>query len=361
VNDFLYFALDSPKPQHVRFGVPNRFTGMVFDSRGIPITCLRATFDGRLSAEIPVDLASEDIARHLPHLPETKNCRFDSPMFIVKGSEVLSMEAVDREGRARPMFEYDLAEIRRSAAKLSAMARGLDEIPAPPGEIVFLTQGHSDSASYQDSIIPGVMNLKRYLAAAGVSWESLRSILDFGCGSGRLLVGWHLDDPGRSLSGCDINSQLVGWARSSLPGSLAFHQISKEPPTAFRDGSFDFISVVSVFTHSSFPLQERWVRELWRILKPGGILLATLHGSAYIDLFLPDRRREFETAGHIELARAEEGSNEFAAFHHSSAIGGLFRGFELLAHYPSGKIGPRRILFPLAAFQDVYVLRAIAI
>src|SRR5205823_3371088 len=50
-----------------------------------------------------------------------------------------------------------------------------------------------------------------------------------------------------------------------------------EPPTAFEAESFDLIWAVSVFTHltdSSAP----WLLELHRLLKPGGLLVATYMG-----------------------------------------------------------------------------------
>lgn len=358
-DDYLLFGLDSPKFHRVRFGEINRFAGMVFDSRDLPIERLRARLDGEPKGEIPADLPSEDIARHLPHLSTARRCRFDASLFLERGAELLAMEAVGACGDSRPLFEYDLAEVRRSANRLAAMSEALERVPAPPGDIVFFTQGHSDSAAYQDSIIPGVVNARRYLSASGIDPDAIGSILDFGCGSGRLLAGWHLDDPHRELRGCDTNAGLIAWAEGHLPAAMRFSRTSLDPPLPYAAGSFDLVSVISVFTHLGFTLQERWVAELRRVIAPRGVVLITLHGIPYINLFLADRREEFRETGRIELARAAEGSNDFTTFHSASAVRGLFPGFELLENFPAGRVSGRPILFPLAAFQDVFVLRAL--
>ncbi len=44
-----------------------------------------------------------------------------------------------------------------------------------------------------------------------------------------------------------------------------------------EDGSFDLIWAVSVFTHLA-ETWSAWLLELHRVLKPGGILLATFMG-----------------------------------------------------------------------------------
>ena len=50
------------------------------------------------------------------------------------------------------------------------------------------------------------------------------------------------------------------------------------PPLAFRDNEFDPIYGVSVFTHLPADCQKRWLPQFARILRPGGILLLTVHG-----------------------------------------------------------------------------------
>ena len=354
-EDSLLGALDSPHFHRVRFGERNRFRGMALDTRGRVLSGVRVSIDGREAGDFPADLPSEEIARWLPHLPAAGRCRFEFELDVPANAEALRFEALPEDGRAEPLFEYDLAAIRESS-ELERMRRALERLPAPGPGVVFETQGHRDAGAYQDSILPALANAKRYLSRAGVSIDRIASILDFGCGSGRALLGWHLEAAGRDLFGCDTSETLITWARAHLPAAIRFDRTAPRPPLPYPDRRFDLVSAVSVFTHLTYETQRLWARELARVVKPGGSLLLTLHGKPYVRLFLPERIAEFERSGHIETGGAE-GANAFASFHGEEAVGELFSGFERIGYFPAGRIDGKRTPFALAAFQDVYVLR----
>jgi len=73
----------------------------------------------------------------------------------------------------------------------------------------------------------------------------------------------------------DVDRRQIAWAARHLPGR--FEAIPLAPPTAFAPASFDVIFSISVFTHLDEPMQEAWLAELARLLRPGGLLLATTH------------------------------------------------------------------------------------
>ena len=327
-EDLLLCSLDAPLPHELRFGAMNRFRGMVLDGQGRIVRCLRVSIDAEAVGEFPSDRPSEDLRRHLPRLPAAGNCRFDFETFVPARTDVIDFEVVWQDGRAQPLLRFDAAPIRASSARIEAMRRRLAELASPDPEIVFLTQGHRDAAAYEGSIIPGLLNAKRYLAAAGVDADRFSNVLDFGCGSGRILTGWHLDDRDRRLFGCDTNPRLIDWAKKNLPSSLQFDRTPALPPLPYADGRFDLVCAISVFTHFKFSSQELWAAELAK-------------GEDWLG---------------IPVAEAD-GANESASFHRRAAAGELFREFELIGYFPVGRVDGRRILFPLAAFQDVYVLR----
>lgn len=93
------------------------------------------------------------------------------------------------DGSGEVLFDYDLEEAPRTCGLCANLADRLPALPVPPPDPVALTQGISDPEAYRISILPGVLNLGKYLEASGADAGSLRSILDFGCGSGRLLAG----------------------------------------------------------------------------------------------------------------------------------------------------------------------------
>jgi SAM-dependent methyltransferase len=112
----------------------------------------------------------------------------------------------------------------------------------------------------------------------GWEWEN-KAVLDFGCGSGRVLR--HMLPYGRSgttFAGCDVHADTVAWMRENYPESVRF-DVSGDAPLPYEDGSFDLIYAASVFTH--IPDWAPWVREMHRLLRPGGTLVASLHGRGF--------------------------------------------------------------------------------
>ena len=81
---------------------------------------------------------------------------------------------------------------------------------------------------------------------------------------------------GVRLVGADINGTQVDWAAANVP-DCEFHQTNPDPPLPFSSSSFD-LNAASVFTHIPFELQQAWLDELHRVLRPGGLLVATVSG-----------------------------------------------------------------------------------
>ncbi|MFN2384736.1 MAG: methyltransferase domain-containing protein [Thermoanaerobaculia bacterium] len=159
------------------------------------------------------------------------------------------------------------------------------------------------------------------------------------------------------MVGCDANAVLTGWARANLPGRVRIDHTPGAPPLPYAAAEFDFAFAVSVLTHMRYRTQQVWLEELARVLRPGGVLLATAHGPLYMRLFAAGRVAEFVEQGHWETEGPADGSNEFASFHAPRRFAALCDRFELLEYFPEGCIEGKRVLFPLAGMQDVYVLR----
>lgn len=355
--DSLLASLEAPPYHRVRLGETNRFTGIVLDPSGGVVRAVRVERDGRGAGEFPADLPSEEIGRHLPSLPAASRCRFSCEVDLAPANRLLRFTALSSEGGERMLFDYDLSFVGDHQERLSALARAVDALPVPSGQLVLLTQGHEDVGGYRDSIVSGLLHAQRCLEAAGVAPESVRSLLDFGCGTGRLLAGWHADSPHRELFGCDVHPELIGWAQHNLPAAVRFERSALAPPLDYPTGRFDLVLAVSVFTHFSAKAQMLWAQEIRRVVKPGGTLLATFHGEPYVRLFALSRLAEFEQTGSLESAGGLEGSTAFAAYHAPQAVERLFHGFRVRGFFPSGAVNGQS-LFPIAALQDVYVLEA---
>jgi SAM-dependent methyltransferase len=107
-----------------------------------------------------------------------------------------------------------------------------------------------------------------------------KRVLDFGCGSGRILHPASQDDPTAEFWGCDIDEPSIEWLRRNLSPPLNVLTNAEHPPLPFADEHFDLIWTFSVFTHLT-DTWSAWLAELHRLLKPEGILVATVFGPGH--------------------------------------------------------------------------------
>ncbi|MEL6553431.1 MAG: class I SAM-dependent methyltransferase [Cyanobacteria bacterium J06621_11] len=109
--------------------------------------------------------------------------------------------------------------------------------------------------------------------SSDLSLESL-SILDWGCGCGRLTR--HLiDKKYGNVCGIDIDPLNIDWCQKHLPGA-AFHLVRPSIPTQLTSEQFNVIIGHSVFTHLTEVDQYLWLIELNRLLVKGGIAVVTV-------------------------------------------------------------------------------------
>lgn len=103
------------------------------------------------------------------------------------------------------------------------------------------------------------------------------AVLEFGCGSARLLRLLRCIE-GLRLVGADANPACVEWCKENVPGP-EYYANELAPPLSFaEDGSFDLVLAYSVFTHIPLDLQIAWLKELRRVLRPGGMFVCTVLG-----------------------------------------------------------------------------------
>jgi len=165
--------------------------------------------------------------------------------------------------------------------------------------------------------------LGRAFEAAGCPLERVDSILDFGCGCGRVLRNLETISATAEVWGCDIDEEAIAWDRVHLGHIARFVANPTLPPTSFRDGQFQAIYSVSVFTHLPEEFQFAWLTEMRRILRPGGVFIATVHGAHHWAHAAPDLRMEMATRGFAYRTGARtEGLPEFymVAFHSEAYI-----------------------------------------
>ena len=160
--------------------------------------------------------------------------------------------------------------------------------PVPPLPLM-LRECNTDIISF--NLLTGLKNYREFWTTACkyVDPPSIKSMLDWGCGYGRV-TGFFIKFSGiPQVSGCDIDAEAISWARENLKPA-EFSLIAPYPPTHYPDHAFDLIISNSVFTHLARGIQVRWLEEMRRVLAPGGLFLASVHGESAATFNFPGRK-----------------------------------------------------------------------
>ena len=145
--------------------------------------------------------------------------------------------------------------------------------------------------------------VKKHARQLGRPVNGETRVLDFGCAWGRILRCFLKDCQAANLHGVDVNPTFVEVSRSTFP-YCRFDQVNPLPPTPFADGSFDFITAYSVFSHLAEHASLAWVKEFSRLLGPGGVVAVTTQRRDFIEYCRSLRGQEHEFGWHRVLANA---------------------------------------------------------
>jgi SAM-dependent methyltransferase len=112
--------------------------------------------------------------------------------------------------------------------------------------------------------------------------EPENSVLDFGCGWGRVTRFFLRDVKPENLVGIDIDEPALVAARETNRW-CRFARCGVLPPTDLDDASLDLVYAWSVFSHLSEEAHLQWLEEFRRILRPGGVLLLSTLPRKFIE------------------------------------------------------------------------------
>ena len=179
-------------------------------------------------------------------------------------------------GHARVAVHRPLEMAREQIDRLLGRADPL----VPPARLMFIGGGRRDFRALGDSWLRTLVRVGRI--------EPGERVLDVGCGVGRMAVALtgHLSAEGR-YDGFDIVHDGIAWCQKAITSrypNFRFQHAdiyNKEynPTGAVRaaeyvfpyaDASFDFAFLTSVFTHMLPEDVVHYLRELHRVLRPGG-------------------------------------------------------------------------------------------
>ena len=190
---------------------------------------------------------------------------------------------------ARPLWKRAGSLARNAAYRLATpvdrLVRWQDRHRLPPAHLRHYYYRTFDPAAF----IRHCEGTRHELISRGLRPE--HRVLDIGSGVGNLAIGLEEYLHG-TYDGIEIHPEAVAWCQRAITSRLPrfrFHRadlISRayNPRGAvsaaqyrfpFPDRSFDFVFLASVFTHMLPDAVENYVREISRVLAPGGVSVET--------------------------------------------------------------------------------------
>lgn len=236
-----------------------------------------------------------------------------------------------------------------AAANLRSNTRFRREHPdvaLPPAYMLYESFGKLDYRAYFAGGRESAEHLLTLLRTHGDL--SGGSLCEWGCGPARLLR--HMPDltSGEKVSifGADYNRGTIAWCREHIE-RVAFVENDLMPPLVFDDGRFDAVYCVSVFTHLSRGAQTAWLREILRVLKPGGLFLMTVHGDSTSSRLTKEEAETYRDAGCVERGGVAEGARTYTAYNSPVYMREEFlRGLEIVEFIAGGRND-----------QDIWIVR----
>jgi ubiquinone/menaquinone biosynthesis C-methylase UbiE len=117
-----------------------------------------------------------------------------------------------------------------------------------------------------------------------------KRVLDVGCGTGRTLVQLASAHPGHKYFGVDLSPYYLDRARELLAGRDVSLLVDNAEALPLKDATFDAITSVFLFHELPTRARRNVLREMRRLLKPGGLLVledsAQLEDSPELAVFL---------------------------------------------------------------------------
>lgn len=149
------------------------------------------------------------------------------------------------------MDENPIHYVRRELEAIKGFDIDLGGYPISPQETM---KWSGDESNYYVHAKSAISLIRTVLAMVAKDKESIRTILDFPCGHGRILRGLRTEFPNADIVAADIDLRGVNFCAETF-GAIPFKSSTNLDEIKF-DRKFDLIWVGSLFTHLS---EDDWL------------------------------------------------------------------------------------------------------
>ncbi|WP_431166575.1 class I SAM-dependent methyltransferase [Tenacibaculum halocynthiae] len=249
-----------------------------------------------------------------------------------------------------PLFEYGnfFYQKFKNKKKNTIFLNENPSVKIPPDFYLYETFGldyHKIYFGGEDTAEWIVEHIKEFIKPSNIK------VLDWGCGTGRILRHMPKFIKSSIFWGSDYNLKYIKWCSKNL-SNINVVKNNLIPPLNFKANFFDFIYSISIFTHLSEEKHHLWIKELNRVSKKGAILFITTHGNAYKNKLSKKEIINFNQGKLIEHSYKVEGNRLFATYHPPIFFNNLCtsNNFKVLKHIERGIINNKPT-------QDIWILR----
>ena len=202
------------------------------------------------------------------------------------------MKALGKE-----LLKTSLNIAQGSFVRLARFAHLID-FPVPPHSSMRKTSSKTIKHYYVSGIscyLPIVTMALHYK----VDLRSPICVLDFGCGVARELLHFVKNYPKPKYFACDVDRTSVAFVAKNFDVQCYTNQF--QPPLVYDAQTMDMIYSVSTFSHLAPEDHLPWLKELFRITRPGGYCFLTTEGDTALeimkDVFTADDKAQFRASG----------------------------------------------------------------
>lgn len=359
------FSLDTPDTSYKTDKYEILFAGWILGKKA-RVVSIEVSSSGKVIHRIAVDNPRPDVAKTYAQASKADTCGFFAQVTVSEmPTEVeLDMQAVFSDQsrlpigmvkfqKKLPFLEQVKADLERSRLKLRQAQEEMERarhkfvkaeiaVPSEKPEISLFQYATKLSdkewfeilvKSIQNPVIDGIempgfppdefqknsvgssgennlkeafkfySEVKSYAAKLGRALTPESHILDFGCGWGRFIRFFLKDVVPENIYGIDVDPEMVDICRQTVRYGN-YSTVKPQPPAGFADNTFDVIYAYSVFSHLSEAVHIQWVEEFSKILKPGGVLIATTQSRSFIEFCRSLRGQTNDFGWHKALANS---------------------------------------------------------